>query len=317
MLTKIQHQLLRAWGSTGIAPGWHYQQVENFGARLDKDIVVQAKLPNGLALPCNIKDHVQRQIYFHGVYEPIESYLFTRLLEPGMTVIDAGANIGQYSLLASGIVGKMGKVHSFEPIDQTFSILENNILKNNISNVILHQCGLWDSDSSVSLGLSPEMSDNIGSYSIGVYDGCLKSDVRVVALDEYRQEASISSVDFIKMDIEGAEYNALLGMQKTVEENQPIFLIEINLKALNRLKTSPRKILDYFLEQNYKGYFIDLSGFRKVTVESIQTVNQKNAIFLPSLEKYELKIAHMINHDFPLKEIFQWAMAGYEKNRCL
>ena len=86
------------------------------GPRLAETEFQRAVLPNGCSMHCDLRQHVDRHIYYLGAYEPVESYLFTRLLQPGMTVIDAGANIGQYTLLAATAVGSRGTVHCFEPV---------------------------------------------------------------------------------------------------------------------------------------------------------------------------------------------------------
>ena len=101
----VARHLLKAWGSSAKAPGLWYQAVERWGTRCGAGKQWLRRLPNGLVMSCDLRDHVQRQIYFQGCYEPVEAYLFCKLIKPGMTVIDAGANVGQYTLLASTSVG--------------------------------------------------------------------------------------------------------------------------------------------------------------------------------------------------------------------
>src|SRR5205085_1504296 len=92
---------------------------------------------------------VQRHIYFQGVYEPVEAYLFSRLAAPGMTVVDAGANVGQYTLIASARVGPSGAVHSFEPVPETYRVLAEHVAANRAANVVANRAAC------ASLGYGP------------------------------------------------------------------------------------------------------------------------------------------------------------------
>src|SRR5438445_13396629 len=96
--------LLRAVSRYPKAPGYLYQIVERCGARLAVQ-PLECQLFNGMKMTCDLADQIQRQIYFVGAYEPIEVYLLRYLLRPGMVVIDAGANVGQHTLIAAGEVG--------------------------------------------------------------------------------------------------------------------------------------------------------------------------------------------------------------------
>lgn len=73
------------------------------------------ELPGGARLSADLDEHVQRFIYFFGVYEEGTVRWFRETLRPGMVVLDIGAHVGQYSLIAAGAVGPNGRVHAFEP----------------------------------------------------------------------------------------------------------------------------------------------------------------------------------------------------------
>src|SRR5882724_6714622 len=73
------------------------------------------RLPGGAAIRVELAEHVQRWIYFFGVYEKDTVDWFRSNLRPGMVVLDIGANVGQYTLIAAGAVGPNGRVHAFEP----------------------------------------------------------------------------------------------------------------------------------------------------------------------------------------------------------
>lgn len=279
LLRSVQRRCLDFWGMIGIAPGWQYLAFERFGEALSKNYSRQAILPNRCKLQCDLRDHVQRQIYFLGTYEPIEAYLFSQLLKPGMTLIDAGANIGQYTLLAATSVGESGAVHSFEPVPGTFSQLRHNVETNHLSNVHLNQAGLWHKSTSISLGLSSEMMQNCGAYSIGVLDQATEVSAIALTLDNYVEQHSVQKVDLIKMDIEGAEYAALIGMQTIIDRDHPTFLMEINASALERLDYEKSQIWQFLVnEQGYNAYQVGLTGCE--SLHNLDAITQSNIVFL-------------------------------------
>ena len=304
MIKFTSRRLLDLWGFLGIAPGLRYKTFENFGQDFTSSSPLPAFLPNNCRIDCNLQDHVQRQIYFLGVYEPVEAYLFTQLLKPGMTVIDAGANIGQYTLLASTIVGTEGAVHSFEPVPDTFVQLSTNVKTNQLSNVYLNQAALWNESTTLKLSLSEEMNDNIGSYSVGVTNQATAVESVSVRLDDYIVSKKIKRVDLIKMDIEGAEFSALMGMQDVLERERPILLIELNRLALQRVGYTPESIWNLLVNKfDYLGYLIEIDSCKRISDTS--EIQQKNILFV-----HKSKIPDFIKDEWNLKYVLRWARSG-------
>ena len=117
MIRPLLLAALQGWGRTNLVPGYFAWAVERLGPRLaGGEDSLPSTLPNGVRIRCDLRDHIQRAQWFFGAYEPVDSYLVMKLLRPGMNVVDAGANVGQYSVLASTAVGPSGSVHAFEPI---------------------------------------------------------------------------------------------------------------------------------------------------------------------------------------------------------
>src|SRR3989344_6832323 len=82
-------------------------------------------------------DPLSTSLYYYGEYEPFETNLFQQLIKTGDCVLDIGAHIGYYTLLASGLVGKKGKVFSFEPDPNNLVLLRKNVMVNELSNVVI------------------------------------------------------------------------------------------------------------------------------------------------------------------------------------
>lgn len=128
---------------------------------------------------------------------------------PGDVVINAGAYHGYFAIYLSRLVGQNGKVICFEPEKNNLKVLRQNIKLNGCENVQVIEKGLWDSE-----GYLPIIARGSGSNLDGSSRGTQK--VKVTALDEEMRKLGIRSINFLTMDIEGAEIKAVDGAKKTI-----------------------------------------------------------------------------------------------------
>ena len=250
VLDSLSLFILRRWARTQRAPGYLYQLVEKMGPRFSSRLY-QTRIPGGYLMNCNLRDHVQRQIYFFGAYEPVHSFLFTQLLKPGMVVIDAGANVGQCTLLSAASVGEFGSVHAFEPVPGTFALLRAHLESNGFLNVELNQAALWNEETTISLGLPDGDFANLGSYSIGAPEARVTA--LATSLDDYMERKGLERIDLIKMDIEGAEPYAILGAARGLEKFHPIIMMEI-VVTLRRTGSSPSALWKQMRALGYRAW---------------------------------------------------------------
>ncbi|HHT9125287.1 MAG TPA: FkbM family methyltransferase [Candidatus Brocadiia bacterium] len=164
-----------------------------------------------------------------GDYEPEVRKTVTQFLSPGTTMIDAGANIGYYTLLAARAVGPQGHVYAFEPAPSTVELLRKNVDVNGYSGrVTVVPKAITNKSSKVRIFLDYVHSGTSSMFS----DGLAKDAVEVegVSLDEFFSSKGWPPINIIKMDIEGAEKLALEGMRELVRRNQGLkLIIEVNL----------------------------------------------------------------------------------------
>jgi len=193
-------------------------------------------------------------------FEPYEMLILKSEVKPGNVVIDVGANIGMYTLLATKLVGNVGKVYSFEPDPISFSNLKRNVLENNIENVVLINKAASSKTGTSKLSISPSQNQatRMKNYLIKDEINSKKYTViETVSLDDFFENKS-KKVDVIKMDIEGSEFEALKGMKNLIDKNDEIKLFfEFNPFTLNRLKVDIPKFLDYLIGFNFIIYHID------------------------------------------------------------
>ncbi len=276
-LRPFARSALRVWSRTGFRHGWFYRAMEAYGPGLAEARPLPAQLPTGQTIPCDLRDHVQRHIYFQGAYEPIEAYVFHLLLRPGMTVVDAGANVGQYALLASAGVGPTGRVHAFEPVLGTFERLRHHVEAAHADNVVLHRAALWHEEAVLRFALPEGVTGNLGSFAVAS-DGALEA--AAVRFDDLVRDHAIGPVGLVKMDIEGSESSALRGMVAMLGRDRPMLLIEVNRAACARLSASPAELWGLLVAKlGYSAWSIGVGGFRPAPVSD--GIVQENVLFTP------------------------------------
>ncbi|MEZ4923134.1 MAG: FkbM family methyltransferase [Crocinitomicaceae bacterium] len=190
--------------------------------------------------------NIENVIYERGVYELGTVSTIQQYLKPGDSFVDAGANIGFLSLLASSIVGPKGKVYAFEPVVDTFQILQENKSMNGFEQLIIHPFGLGEIEESVTI--YPE-KENRGGASISHKHGTEGEQIKIKTLDGLE----LSAVKMIKIDVEGYEMNVLTGARNTILKDQPILIVEF---SSNRNNThDPLELYQWLQELNVYGFY--------------------------------------------------------------
>lgn len=184
-------------------------------------------------------------------------------LPPDGTFIDIGANIGSFTLVAAKIA-KRGEVHAFEPSAHHFARLSNNVALNHFSNVHLNRQGLSDKPGTATLFLpnAKGAMNNSGAaslYSSGS-DMQVREDIELITLDDYVSSHGIERIDVIKIDIEGAEYDALKGARNTLRKLRPIVLAELDLDSLKKAGCDPDEVLNFWKALDYDVARLENSG---------------------------------------------------------
>ena len=186
-----------------------------------------------------------------GIYEKEETALLKDLVKKGMTVVDIGANIGYYTLLAARLVGEEGRVFAFEPDPHNFELLSRNIEINHLGNTVVPiQKAVSSKSGRTKLFLDER---NLGGHSLSENNVSKHSFliVEVVSLDDFF-EGQICKVDFVKMDIQGSEMAALEGMKNVLLQNQnPMILTEFWPAGLKNAGSSPDAFLTKLLEYGF------------------------------------------------------------------
>ena len=143
-------------------------------------------------------------------------YIKNHKLKPGEIVIDCGADVGDFTMYASRAVGQSGQVIAFEPDPAICERLRFNLELNGINNVIVVQKGVWFEKTTLKFMSAKDKPRTFLLDDSG--EGIIE--IPVVSIDDELKELGIKKVDFIKMDVEGAELEAVIGAGRTLAENR-------------------------------------------------------------------------------------------------
>jgi len=158
----------------------------------------------------------------YGEYSEGEIDLWRRLVRPGMTVLDVGANIGCFTVPLSRIVGDSGRVVAFEPQRQVYQMLVGNLALNEIANTNCMNAALGAAERTVSVPV-PDYS-SIGNFGdVQIQYGQSESVVPCLTVDAMFFGAP---VHFIKIDVEGMECDVLEGARETISRDRPVVYVE-------------------------------------------------------------------------------------------
>jgi FkbM family methyltransferase len=186
-------------------------------------------------------------------YEPVMVRTIRTLLEPGDTFLDAGANEGFFSILASKCVGDTGRVISIEPQSRLQGILYRNIKENNCSNIQVYQRAISDSVGIAELSLTPDVNSGSSGLVRGTSYRLETELVPQMTLHGFLKTLSVTRIKLMKMDIESFEYEAVLGSKDLFQgEFIKHIALELHPDMLAKRGKSQAEILGFLEASGYK-----------------------------------------------------------------
>ncbi|MBI3861455.1 MAG: FkbM family methyltransferase [Planctomycetia bacterium] len=204
---------------------------------------------------------VSPRLCVEGSFEHLETELVLNEVRAGDIVVDVGANIGYYTLLFARRVGPAGHVYAFEPDPRNFSLLKRNVLQNGYDNVTCVPCAVSERSGSLRLFRN---DGNRGDHRIyDSHDGRQVIETACLALDDFFADVA-RPVNFIKMDIQGAEARAWRGMQRLIANSAPNLRIvtEFWPRGLTLCGDDPRQFLNQLLALGFDVDVIDEATHR-------------------------------------------------------
>jgi FkbM family methyltransferase len=214
----------------------------------------------GQWMELDLRDHVQKEVYYFGRYEQTEQIVFISCLRPGMVVFDVGAHVGVYTLIAARSVGKEGRVIAFEPVPDNFRRLRRNVELNRWKNVVTEEYAVSDRGGEEQILLPCYPNSGVSSVGKFVNRGEWKGSIPVkgISLDAYCESRGIERIDLIKMDIQGGEILAIRGMRKILcgdDRQAPDLFCEIHPEWLaNGFQSSALEVMELLRGNGYRAF---------------------------------------------------------------
>lgn len=225
------------------------QHIEKFVKLPLNKLGIDFKGSYGIRYLLDLTDRIMVQIFIHGSYEKNTVRQVLKLLQPNMTFVDVGANIGTYTLTLSKFL-PYGKVISFEPNPKAIKYLKQNIALNNCTNITVEELGLSDQEGEAILYTTSMTEASIYKQK----NAAIHETIKLSSLDTYCKNNNIDHIDVLKIDIEGHEVKCLKGAEEIIRKSKKMILIleiDDNCKLLGIEKN---ELFNSIIKQGFRGF---------------------------------------------------------------
>jgi len=224
------------------------------------------------------EDVISKSIYLQNTWEPSESGIFLDFIKPGDAIVDIGAHIGWYSLLARTKTSDDGIIYAIEPEPRSYKILCENIKLNNYHNIIPINKAIGEKNELKKLYYNL-YKNGPSVYQLFPISNESHIDVELITLDEIIGE---EHVDIIKIDVEGYEVKVLQGAKNILSRNdKPIFFSEFWMDGLKKAGNTNIEYFEIFNKNGYKILIINDNSYSEITYEEAIKLNFANLILIP------------------------------------
>jgi FkbM family methyltransferase len=185
--------------------------------------------------------------YFPADYEAENFGFLKQQVKPGDTVLDIGAHIGFFANITAQMVGPNGKVYAFEPTPSTHGMLQKMCADNNNAAIVTPvNKAVGKEDGTITFYISNDQIDNTNSM-LGYRDAANHRpiDIALTSVDNFVRQQGLARVDFIKIDVEGAEYDTIRGAAETLQRFRPACILAIHPKLIAEKGDSLGDIYDF------------------------------------------------------------------------
>ena len=199
--------------------------------------------------------------------DSFEIELLKKHIQPGHIVLDIGANIGFYATLLSELVGEKGEVHCFEPDTKNFAHLFATTKK--YKNIQITNKAVGPKTEKIKIYTSKNLNVDHRTYKPEDYDK--EFEIDAICVDDYVR----GRVDFIKIDIQGFEMQAMQGMQKTLAANKAVKIIsEFWPYGLRKAGSDVIAYFEFFTAQGFTVYLLKNNSLEKLSNNSVKNLSE-------------------------------------------
>lgn len=194
--------------------------------------IAWARVHGGMEIAAPLDDYVGRAAYYSGDLDRKVTWVCSRLVRQGDTVLDIGANLGLVTFILSTLVGPSGTVHAFEPIPDMKKMIDLAMRRNGVGNVQVHQLALGSESSDLALYVPKGHAGAASFLASHRLEDSKPIVVPVRRLSDVMAEFDVERVRLVKIDVEGFEPEVLAGAIEFFESSPPdAILFELNVPS--------------------------------------------------------------------------------------
>ena len=253
------------------------------------------RLDKGFRMKLDLADPEQLKVYFYGHYhERYEADLVQRLLADADVFWDVGANVGYFTLVAATALKNRGRIIAFEPGQNAYARLTENLALNPYRNIQTFAVAVSDREGEAVLHLAGDIADSSASLypAAGAQAQAGQEVCRTVALDHFLRSEGLGPPNLIKLDAEGAELAVLHGAQGLLADSPPLWLMEMEEKTLAAAGASKAAVAHFLTGYGYRA--AHLSKGRWYATADPATVKGRNIFwFNPGVPAHRRQAARL------------------------
>jgi FkbM family methyltransferase len=258
------------WRTPGIAPLWRFL----YKVFSPKGVVLITCQGSKMYVNADYgQGGVGNVLLIKDAYEECETELFKKLLRSGMVVVDIGANIGYYTLIAARLVGNGGRVYAFEPESANYELLTKSIEINGYKHVTHVQKAVSNNNGKIKLFVSKisPVHPSFSEQNVPESGGFLE--VETLTLDDFFENTVGSNkVDLIKMDTQGAEGLIIDGAEKVLRSNDLRIVMEFWPYGLRNIGSDPAELLYKLEDYGFKIKLVEKADQNPKSVKRMRII---------------------------------------------
>ncbi|MFH1968256.1 MAG: FkbM family methyltransferase [bacterium] len=228
-----------------------------------------------------------KKMYF-GTFQPSVEEVLKKYLKNGDTFIDVGANIGYFSLIAAGLVGKNGQVHSFEPVPEYFQKLKKLSEANTRYEIMVNQFALGDKEKIEKIYIGGPSHIGNNTFFPDLLNGIKEiknASVSIRRLDKYIKEKNINNIKLIKIDVEGFEFFVLKGLEEFFLEcsknrSCPLIICEIVPEVYINSGQRLGDVFEYMAKFSYFPFDV-INTKKRININEVKKRRTIDVLFKP------------------------------------
>lgn len=235
------------------APKWLFRKILNRNIQRDRNYLVDMRLGHQMQL--RPTQRYLENVIYSGQYHDENIFFVRPLISKGSIILDIGANIGLYTCAYAQYFKEEDiKIYAIEAVETNFNVLKENIRLNRFKNIQADHLALGKEEGELTFHLPSKdfVGNAVGANvhqenSSDVYE----AKVKMITLDTYAQQNGIDRCDFMKIDVEGAEYFVFEGGRNFLSQCRPVIEAEYNSYWLKQVNKSFRDFAQFFVDLDY------------------------------------------------------------------